>query len=159
MAPELSVGQSVLVNKSAYLFGGPSRGDVVVFVSPCSRDTSHPLIGRVIGIPGDTIDISATSTQLDGVTLNEPYVHVPAGQTENATIVAPTKLEKDKYFILDDNRANFPNVGSCNDDTDSRGFGAVPRSNIVGKAVLVFWPLSQRAWISNYSNVFNGIHP
>ncbi len=150
MSPELSIGQSVLVNKAAYLFGGPSRGDVVVYVNPSTGDTSTPFIGRIVGVPGDTVTITATSVQLDGVTLREPYVHVTAGQTENSGANS-TKLGNDQYFILNDNR-----VGT--DSSDSRSFGPVPRQNIVGKAVLVFWPLSQRQWISNYSSVFEGIH-
>jgi signal peptidase I len=163
MAPQLKPGQSFLVNKAAYFFGGPSHGDVVVFTSPCSGDASQPLIGRVIAVPGDTVQYNATGIQVNNVQLNEPYVHLPEGTAEFATVLPPTKLADNQYFILDDNRINTsgtPASGgsvNCQNESDSRTFGSVPRQNIQGKAVLVFWPLDQREWISNYSSVFNGV--
>lgn len=158
MAPQLQQSQSVLVNKAAYLLGSPGRGDVVLFVSPCSGDSGHPLVGRIVAVPGDTITLTATSVAVNGVTLNEPYVHVPTGTAENSIVVPALKLQDDQYYILDDNRTiGAGDPSNCQQDSDSRSFGVVPRQNIQGKAVVVFWPFDQRHWISNYSDVFNNV--
>lgn len=159
MAPQLQQSQFVLVNKAAYLLGSPGRGDVVIFASPCSGDSEHPLVGRVIAVPGDTITLTATSVAVNGVTLDESYVHVPSGTAENAVIVPALKLNADQYYILDDNRtAGNGEPGNCKLASDSRSFGAVPRQNIQGKAVVAFWPFDQRHWVSNYADVFDGVN-
>jgi signal peptidase I len=159
MAPQLQPSQFVLVNKAAYLLGSPGRGDVVIFASPCSGDSDHPLVGRVIAVPGDTVTLTATSVAVNGVTLTEPYVKVPTGTAENAVVVPSMKLNSDQYYILDDNRAaGSGDPSNCQQDSDSRSFGTVPRQNIQGKAVLVFWPFGVRHWVGNYSDVFSGVN-
>jgi signal peptidase I len=151
MGTTLLPNQTVLVNTKAYIFGGPGRGDVVVLTT----DPSNPnatIARRVVGIPGDTVAVSATSIIVNGVTLQESFIQVPPGSAQNSTLRAPIKLGSGQYFVLADSR-----LGS--DSTDSRGFGPVPQSDIIGKAVMVFWPLSQFHWIdthsSDYSNVKN----
>lgn len=150
MAPQFQEKQWLLVNKQAYRFGGPQRGEVAIFTDPTTGDADHPLLGRVIGIPGDTITINATSVAVNGVTLNEPYVQVPAGQVQNSVVVANLKLGSDDYYLLDDNR-------TFDGDRDSRSFGPVKARNLQGKAVLVFWPLSSRHWVNTYSSVFSKV--
>ena len=148
MAPELKPGQIVVVNRVAYLFGGPGRGDVALVVDPSDPHLKKQLLERVIAVPGDTVEVTASHIIVNGVTLNEPYVHVAPGVSQNPVILAPQKLGKHQYFVLNDNRLSAE---------DSRTFGPVDQSNILGKAVVVFWPLSQFSGINNYSGVFRGV--
>lgn len=141
MQPSLNNNQFVLVNKLAYLFHAPERGDVIVFHWPV--DTTKDLIKRVIGLPGDTIVTTGDTVQVNGVVLKEPYIsaHVnPGGQKW----VVPTN----DYFVLGDNRPV---------SDDSRDWGYVPRSYIIGKAVLVYWPVNNWQIINTYSPVFSAI--
>ena len=146
MMPQLQPDQLVLVNRAAYLFGGPGRGDVVVYADP--TDTSVQRIGRVIAIPGDTITVSPTQVIVNNVTLNEPYISVPDGVPPNTNIVSALKLGPNDYFVMNDSRLKSP---------DSRSFGTISRGNIVGKAEIVFWPLHDVQGISTYPNVFSGV--
>ena len=148
MHPALQPDELVVVNKAAYVIGSPARGDVVVFFDPTDPKLQNLLIERVIGVPGDTITITPSSVILDGVTLKEPYVSLPVGGSENARIIPSLKLGPNQYFVMNDFRGQSP---------DSRTFGAIDRRNIIGKAVLVFWPLSHFGGVSDYSSVFAGI--
>lgn len=148
MRPALHTGELVVVNKAAYLFGSPARGDVVVFYDPTDTTLKNQLIERVVAIPGDTVTITPDAVIVDGKTLNEPYVTVPEGGSENPKIVPKITLGDHQYFVLNDSR-----IAS----NDSRSFGPIQRNNIVGKAVLVFWPLSTFGGISTYPDVFSSI--
>lgn len=141
MQPLLDVNESVMVNKTAYLFHAPERGDVIVFHFPL--DTSRNYIKRVIGLPGDTIVMDNTHVSVNGVQLVEPYVKNPYNP-QGATFVVPA----DQYFVMGDNR-------QYNDD--SRSWGAVPRSYIIGKAVMVFWPILHMRFLNTYPDVFKNI--
>ncbi len=145
MEPQLHVDQLVIVNKAAYLLAGPSRGDVVLYESPADL---KPAIARVVAVPGDTVTVTASHVLVNGVQLHEPYVQVPFGVAENPVVVPTLKLGQHQYFVLNDSRLV---------KGDSRTLGPVPGSNIVGKVVLVFWPISQLHSVSNYSNVFAGV--
>jgi signal peptidase I len=141
MQNTLHNGQFVLVNKLAYLFHQPERGDVIILHEP--DQPGRDLVKRVIGLPGDKIVITSESVSVNGVTLNEPYVtreYNPGTQTE----IVPT----DQYFVMGDNRPV---------SEDSRIFGFVPRDYIVGKAILVYWPLSQWQILNTYSSVYSQI--
>ena len=151
MQPQLQPDQLVVVNKVAYLFSSPSRGDVVVYVNPGKLD--EQLIGRIIAVPGDTITITATEVMVNGVSLDEKYVPQAAGG--GGKIIPPTKLGKDSYWIMNDARLAQDAQGHFK---DSRDLGPIARPNVVGKAVIVFWPLSNLAGISTFSSVFAGIH-
>lgn len=143
MQPSLDNSQYVLVNKLAYLFHQPERGDVIVFHWPV--DTNKDLIKRVIGIPGDTIVLDSTTVTVDGVKLSEPYIKLafnPAGQQ--------VKVPANSYFVMGDNR-QFSD--------DSRDWGLVPKDNIVGKAVMIYWPFNKWQIINTYSSVFAQIKP
>jgi signal peptidase I len=146
MQPGLTTGELVIVNKASYFFSGPARGDVVLFYDP--NDLTKQYIARVVAIPGDTVTVAPDSVIVDGKTLNEPYITVPDGASENPKIVPQLTLAPGQYFVLNDSR-----IAS----SDSRTFGSIPRNNIVGKAVLVFWPLSHFGGISTYSTVFSGL--
>jgi signal peptidase I len=148
MSPQLLENQWVLVNKAAYFFGSPSRGDVIVFHNP---DNSAQLnVKRVIAVPGDTITLTATHVIVNDVTLKEKYISTLEGDSQNPVIVANEKIKADRYYVMGDDR--IPSASA-----DSRTFDTVPRSYIVGKAVLVFWPLSAFHFISSYSDVFSKV--
>ena len=138
MLPGLQTDDYVLVNKIAYLFHAPERGDVIVFHYPL--DTSEDFIKRVVGLPGDTVTLDNKTVQVDGVVLHEPYIseaYNPSGKT--------IKVPMDEYFVLGDNRPL---------SDDSRDWGFVPKADLVGKAVIVYWPLSNWELINTYSNVY-----
>ena len=143
MVNTLQNNEYVLVNKQAYLFSPPSRGDVIVFAWPI--DTSKDLIKRVIGLPGDTIITTNSTVEVNGVVLNEPYVKVTFNHYGRQWLVPPND-----YFVMGDNR-QFSD--------DSRDWGFVPKSYIIGKAVMVYWPISQWQFINTYSSVFSAIKP
>lgn len=141
MKPGLNSQEYVLVNKLAYLFNGPSRGDVIVFHFPVNP--AEDFIKRVIGLPGDTIQVTPTQIIVNGDVLKEPYISQPLNQT-----VVNITLKPGEYFVLGDNRPF---------SSDSRSWGTVPRDYIIGKATVVFWPLSNWEVIPTYSNVFSGV--
>jgi signal peptidase I len=130
----------VLVNKAAYWFSrGPSRGDVVVFQAPDQPETDR--IKRVIGLPGETVEVRPDgSVLIDGELLHEPYLSPNQGGPSGTWVVP-----EDEYFVMGDNRLN---------SHDSRGGGPVPRANIVGKAWVVIWPLGDWAFAPNEAVAF-----
>ncbi|HEV7126226.1 MAG TPA: signal peptidase I [Ktedonobacterales bacterium] len=168
MEPSLIAGQLTLVNATAYWFGGPQRGEVIIFhhrhipVDPtelkagCTLESdSHgqlmtcDYVKRVIALAGDTVQVTATQVIVDGVVLREPYIQVPPGGAQSSQVLPPTTIGRNQYFVLGDNRLN---------STDSRFFGSVARADIVGRVVLVFWPLNQAHWLPNYAAVFASVH-
>ena len=138
MQPSFTTDQYVMVNKSAYLFRGIERGDVVVFHNP--HDTAQDLIERVIGLPGDTIQIDSTTVRVNGVLLNEPYVKVPTNPLADSW-----KIPTNQYFVLNDNRQVTD---------DSRTLNFVPKDYIIGKAILVYWPLNNFQFVDTHTTVF-----
>jgi signal peptidase I len=147
MSPALQQSELIAVNKAAYVIGGPSRGDVVVFIDP--QDLKTERVERIIAIPGDTLTITASQVIVDGVTLKEPYITVPQGVEENPTIIPTLTLRSSQYWVMPDARTQSGH--------DSRNFGPVSRGNIVGKAAVVFWPLKDFRGIPNYSDVFSAV--
>ena len=139
MLPGLHDNEYVLVNKIAYLFHAPERGDVIVFHFPL--DTSKDFIKRVIGLPGDTIIYDSTTVRVDGVVLKESYVSQPANPPPPHPWIVPAN----SYFVMGDNRPA---------SDDSRDWGYVPRSDIVGKAVMVYWPIGNWELINTYPTVY-----
>src|SRR5260370_14770102 len=97
MQPSLNNNQFVLVNKLAYLFHAPERGDVIVFHWP--SDTTKDLIKRVIGLPGDTIVITSNTAQVNGVVVKERYISKPVNPNVSKYVVPPNG-----YFVLRDHR-------------------------------------------------------
>ena len=129
------------MNKLAYLFHAPERGDVIVFHWPI--DTNKDLIKRVIGVPGDVIVIDSKTVRVNGVLLNEPYIMAPVNPAGNKWVVPPNE-----YFAMGDNRLV---------SDDSRDWGFVPKSYIVGKAVFVYWPINSWHFIDTYGSVYSTI--
>ncbi len=132
MDPTLQNGEFILVNRLAYRFGEPRRGDIVVFHYP--RDPSQQFIKRVIGLPGDEVRIQAGHVYLNGQLLNEPYVAAPPRYEGLWTVPAGS------LFVLGDNR---------NQSSDSHSWGMLPIENVIGKAVFVYWPLDHLGLIEH----------
>jgi len=135
MLPNLHDGQYVLVNKTAYWFGhNPQRGDVIVFEVPDQPD----LVKRVIGLPGETVEVKPDGTvYINGTQLEEPYLAAYHSGTSGTWTVP-----QGEYFVMGDNRSV---------SQDSRKIGAIPRHKIVGKAWLIVWPLHDWGWAPNRS--------
>lgn len=129
MYPELDDDERIIVNKIVYRVADINRGDVVIFRFP--KDTSKSFIKRVIGLPGETIEIRRGQTFVDGKLLPEPYV--PDGFRSDEDL-GPIHVPDDSYFVMGDHRTT---------SNDSRAWGWVARSFIYGRADLRCWPLSK----------------
>ncbi len=139
MLPNLHAGEYLIISRLDYLFGDPQHGDVAVFQKPTDPPTEPRLIKRVIGIPGDTIEIRDKLVYRNGELLPEPYfVNTPCRTNCGDKT---WELGPDQYFMMGDNR---------NDSNDSRSFGPVDRSLIVGKAVFRYLPLSSIGVINTF---------
>ncbi len=134
MEPTLHVGDRILVNKLSVRFGTINIGDIIVFKAPpsehCDDGDFTDLVKRVIGLPGDVMTSKGNVVYINGKPLKEPWTYF---HTLNPPIKKVT-VPKNSYFVMGDNRAN-----SC----DSRYWGSVPRSDIIGKAFFRIWPLSR----------------
>jgi signal peptidase I len=131
MMPVLTNNERIFINKFTYRFGAGNidRGDLVVFFFPLDRSKSY--IKRVIGVPGDTVQIERGTVYVNGAPLSEPYVPDEyRDQQSQAAITVPS----DHYFVLGDHRTS---------SNDSRAWGTVARTDIYGKAVFVYWPLDK----------------
>jgi signal peptidase I len=128
MMPALVDQERIFINKFVYRFasGGIERGDMVVFWFP--QDQSKSYIKRVIGMPGDTVEVQNGTVIINGRPLQESYV--PDEYRDRISTV-PTKVRQDEYFVLGDHRSS---------SNDSRVWGMVARRFIYGKAVFVYWP-------------------
>ncbi len=154
MQDTLMEGQHLFIEKITYLFSSPARGDIIVFIEdqypmnyidrvkvflkdvsqvfvPVEEKTNVRLVKRVIGIPGDEIDIRDGSVYRNGERLDEPYVK---GLTYPREVIFPINVPVGKYLVLGDNREV---------SKDSRTFGLIDRSQIEGKAVFRFWPFNK----------------
>ena len=147
MIPTLLVGDYLFVSKFSYgyshyalplspqIFSGrvfdvaPARGDVVVFKLPRDNDTDY--IKRVIGLPGDVVQIRDGEVYVDGVRNEEPYV---LSEYRGRQSFGPAKVPENEYFVLGDHR---------NSSNDSRMWGTVARDYIYGKAQLIYWPVDR----------------
>ena len=129
MLPVLEDGERIIVNKFIYRFHAITRGDVVVFWWP--RDPSVSFIKRVVGLPGDSVEVRAGAVYVNGLRLEEDYVEAKFRDDES---YAPVDVRKGYYYVLGDHR---------NSSNDSRSWGEVPEKYIYGRAVFRFWPLSK----------------
>lgn len=143
MQPGLNSNEYVVVNKVAYVLHGPERGDVIVFHYPL--DTTQDFIKRVVGLPGDTVHTDSAHIWVNGVQLSEPYI-----STASNPVAKTWQVPSDQYFVLGDNRP---------DSTDSRYWGFVPKNFIVGKAVIIYWPITNWQFVNTYSAVYTHIKP
>ena len=144
MEPTLQIGDRILVNKLSYHLHSVHRGDIVVFSRPPAEDCGGPevndLVKRVIGLPGDTISLSGGDVYIDGKRLDESWLPgseqaktLPGPAGNNANLQQPYQVPAGDYFVMGDNRTD-----SC----DSRYWGPIAKSLIVGKVDLRVWPLT-----------------
>jgi signal peptidase I len=126
MMPGLADQERIFINKYAYRLGAVERGDVVVFRYP--GDPSKNYIKRIVGMPGDRIEIVRGAVLLNGSRIEEPYV--PKAFRDERSMTEVT-VPEGSYFVLGDHR---------NLSSDSRDFGTVEREAIFGKAVFAYWP-------------------
>ncbi len=139
MEPSLHTNQRLVVEKLSYNrylrqyfgFSGPQRGNVVVIRLPAQ--SNELLIKRVIGLPGDLVEIHDGQVFVNGEVVAEPYVTDPTAGSYGPTTVPPLNI-----LVLGDNR-NFSN--------DSRNFGTVPLKNVVGRAWFSYWPVDQLGFV------------
>lgn len=132
-------GQRVLVEKVTYRFHSPSRGDVIVFEPP--NGSTKPYIKRIIGLPGEEVEIRKGNIYIDGFLLEETTDF--SSQISESDIYSITIPEdSDQYFVLGDNRDN---------STDSRRFDLVAREDIIGRVWIRYWPLGEWGLSPSYS--------
>src|SRR5271168_876244 len=127
MAPLLSDQERIFINKFVYRFEPIQRRDVVVFWYPL--DHSKSFIKRVIGLPGESVEIRQGTVYVNGRAIDEPYVPT---QYEDLSDYGPMRVPKDSYFVMGDHRIS---------SNDSRVFGPVPSKFIYGRAVFAYWPV------------------
>jgi signal peptidase I len=139
MEPNFQEGECIMVNKVTYHASGPQRGDVIVFNPPPPNEESpYPFIKRVIGLPGDTVEIKDEKVFINSTPLEEDeYIKERPDYTMLATVVP-----ENEYFVLGDNR---------NNSNDSHNGWMVPRDNIIGKAWFVYWPPSKLGVVKHHS--------
>lgn len=159
MEPTLRVGDRVLVNKFLFAFREPHRGEIIVFENPSleerdrnplaafwnwiieglgvSTDPEKDFIKRVIGLPGETIEVRGGRVFVDGKRIKEPYVN----QEKDLSDFGPYRVPEGHLFVMGDNRAN---------SQDSRStLGPIPRDKVVGRGFIVIWPPSHLEWLSD----------
>jgi len=139
MYSTLETGDRVFVNKLSYRLHDPNRGDVVV-LHQITGASERDLIKRVIGLPGETVEVRNCTVLIDGRVLNEPYL--------DPEVVTPTDcggdyrsngpVPEDHVFVLGDNRGG---------SQDSRVIGPISEDDLVGRAFVVFWPQSHWQWL------------
>jgi signal peptidase I len=138
MNPTLQDGDRIIVNKLAVEFGTINRGDVLVFKAPPTEDCSTlhvtDLVKRVIGVPGDKLYSVGNTIYVNGTALVEAWSHTEPLGGEIASAMNPVVVAANHYFMMGDNHDN-----SC----DSRMWGTIPRSDVIGKAFVRIWPLTR----------------
>ena len=133
MLPLLEDGERIIVNKFVYRIRPIERGDVVVFWYP--KDPSVSFIKRIVGLPGDTVELRAGVLYVNGVAVREAYLR---RQFKDSDSYPPVQVSKGYYYVLGDHR---------NSSNDSRNWGEVPEKYVYGRAFFRFWPLSKMGLI------------
>ena len=133
MIPTIQINNRVLAEKITFRFvRGPQYGDIVVFPDPKGE---HPhLIKRVIATGGQTVDLRNGKVFVDGRQLDEPYTHGQPSEQLTPEISFPFKVPADSVWLMGDNRTN---------SGDSREFGPVPDSDVIGRAMWTYWPIDK----------------
>lgn len=135
MMPTMQEGEYVLINKLAYYLDEPKRGDIIVLHYP--NDPTRDFIKRVIGLPGDRVEVRDQQVMVNQTVLTEPYIN--AAPTYEGTWTVPD----DQYFVLGDNR---------NNSSDSHTWEFLDEELIVGKGLFVYWPYDQVERVPHYSH-------
>lgn len=127
MEPTIKIGDRIMVSKFAYQFGEPSHGDIVVFRPPF--DPERVFVKRLIGTGGDTLEIRDSKLYINGKLVPQDYLP----QDMRFQDFGPVQVPPGNYFMMGDNR---------NNSDDSRVWGNLPEKNIIGKAVMIYWPIN-----------------
>jgi signal peptidase I len=133
MIPTLEIKDHVVVTKFNYHMHEPERGDIVVFKYPPNERSGEKEIDyvkRLIGLPGETVEIKQNTVFVDGQPLSEPYINSDTAMPD----MEPITIGEGEYFVMGDNR---------NNSSDSRVWGCVPREDLIGKAQVIYWPVSR----------------
>ena len=137
MLPNIEDGEWIMVNKASYFFPDPKRGEVTVFKPHEELHSRYPFIKRIIGLPGETVEVKHGQVFINGIALEEEYTREPPRYT-----VPPKKIPENEYFVLGDNR---------NNSNDSHIGWTVHRESITGKAWFVYWPPNRWRIVKHYS--------
>lgn len=135
MQPSLHDGQYLIASKVTYWLHSPERGDVIV-LEPPNRSGDVPYIKRVIGLPGDLVEVREQRVWVNGIALNEPYINEPPNYPGNWVV------GESEYFVLGDNR---------NNSSDSHSWGMLSADSILGKAFFSYWPPENWGRIPHYT--------
>jgi signal peptidase I len=153
MLPTLNDGEYVLISRLAYRFGNYQRGDIIVFRPPMYPDASfwqrlfalpdfddkyEDYIKRIIGLPGDKVRIANGTVYINEVPLIEPYIAAPPDYSNEWTV------PESQLFVLGDNR---------NNSADSHAWGFLPEGDVLGKALVVYWPFADFMIIQSHQTV------
>jgi len=136
MQPNFQDGERLVINKLVYRLREPARGEVIVFLPPNGQQPDY--IKRIIGLPGETVEVKDGVVYIDDHPLDEPYQLNELPKYTLSKQIVPSN----EYFVLGDNR---------NNSNDSHNGWTVPRQNIIGKAWLSIWPPSKLGIIPGYS--------
>ena len=136
MEPSLHDGEFVVINRLAYRWASPERGEIIVFRYPL--DQERRFIKRIIGLPGDKVSVQQGRVMVNGFEIEEPYINAPPIYDGEWVV------EEGRFFVLGDNR---------NNSSDSQNWGSLKSEDIIGKAVIVYWPLNDLGIIPHYDLV------
>ena len=139
MVPTIAVNDRILVNKLAYDIETPERGDIALFEDQQPLvPPDAPLIKRVVGLPGDELELRKGKLSVNGEPLQEPYVKNDPCEPGYPKTCAfgPVTVPRDHYFMMGDNRTR---------SADSRFFGPIPEDELIGEALVRFWPPGRAA--------------
>ncbi|MGH2536754.1 MAG: signal peptidase I [Candidatus Promineifilaceae bacterium] len=135
MLPTLKEGEYVIINKLAYHLDEPERGDIIVLHFP--NDRSRDFIKRVVGLPGDQVQVQDGVVRVNGRVLDEPYINAQPSYDGSWQVPAG------EYFVLGDNR---------NNSSDSHNWQFLPRQDIVGKAWVIYWGPEDWGLVPHYQH-------
>jgi signal peptidase I len=144
MLPTLQINDRLMVDKVSYRFSDPTRGDMVVFQPPAKLNIKENFIKRVIGLPGDLVEIKNGKVYVNGKVLVEKYVAEPPTYTWTKTASSDPQfapnlvVPEGQYLVLGDNR---------NNSADSHYWGFISKDRIVGKAIVRYWPIDRTSML------------
>ena len=140
MLPTIQLQDRLIVDRIIYRFDVVHRGDIIVFTAPEAAQEDKDLVKRVIGLPGDKLEVIQGRIYIDDKVLNEPYVEAPADYN-----YGPVTIPPDSYFMLGDNRRY---------SKDSHVWGYVPSDNILGRVWIRYWPLENFGYLTKAPEVY-----
>jgi len=135
MDQTLQDGEFVLVNRLAYRFGQAERGDIIVFHHPTDQN-QEDLIKRIIGLPGDDVRVADGGVYVNGTRLKESYISPDRAPAYTDEQVVPAG----ELYVLGDNR---------NNSSDSHQWGFVPMKDVIGRAIIIYWPLERMSFLQH----------